>query len=146
MEGVLKNMKLIVENWQKFMAEAYMRDLSPEEEEKATNRIAQIGEEYVGYPEEVQTILHLFDNFLSLDSNAMHDVVIKVNRQLKEWHAACYWDDDCEFNTKGEHPNKYSQGRPTKPLLTHAVDAALRALAMVATDAKGGTMHKALKR
>jgi len=30
--------------------------------------------------------------------------------------------------------------------LTHAVDAALRALAMVATDAKGGTMHKALKR
>ena len=139
-------MKLIVENWQKFMAESYMRDLSPEEEEKVDRAIAQIKKEYVDYPEEVQTILHLLDNFLSLDSNAMHDAVIEVNRQLKEWHAACYWNDDCEFNTKGEHSNKYSQGRPTKPLLTHTVDAALRALAMVATDAKGRTMHKAFKR
>ena len=139
-------MKLIVENWQKFMAEAYMRDLSPEEEEEATNLIEQIREEYVGYPKEVQTILNLFNNFLSLDSNAMHDVVIKVNRQLKEWHVACYWDDGCEWNSQGEHPNKYSRGRPTKPLLTHAVDADLRALAMVVTDAKGKTMLPALKR
>lgn len=146
MEGVFKNMKLIVENWQKFMAESFMRDLSPEEEEKATKLIAQIGEEYVDYPEEVQTILHLLDNFLSLDSNAMHDVVIKVNKELKDWHAACYWNDDCEWNTQGEHSNKYSRGRPTKPLLTQTVDAALRSLAMVATDAKGGTMHTAFKR
>ena len=146
MEGVLKNMKLIVENWQKFMAESYMRDLSPEEEEKVDRAIAQIKKEYVDYPEEVQTILSLFNNFLSLDSNAMHDVVIKVNRQLKEWHVACYWDDGCKWNTQGEHSNKYSRGRPTKPLLSRGVKGALMDLAMVSTGAKGNTMHKALKR
>jgi len=139
-------MKLIIENWQKFMAEAHMRDLSPEEVEKAKELIAQIRKEYVGYPEKVQTILQPLVNFIDLDSNVMHDVVIEVNKELKKWHAACYWNDDCKFNTKGEHPNKYSQGRPTKPLLTSTIDKALRALAMVAIAAKGGTMHKALER